>query len=65
MGMGIAVIVVAVLMIALATFFSNRADSDGISKVMFGAVQLMGVMVLLFGCFLIYLAVNHPPHPVD
>ena len=65
MAMGIAVIVVAMLMLALATFFSNRADSDGISKVMFGAVQLMGILVLAFGCFLIYLATNAPPHPVD
>ncbi len=65
MGMGIAIIVVAVIMLGLATFFSNRRQGDEVSKIIFGLVQLMGVLVLAFGCYLIYMAVNLPPHPTN
>jgi ABC-type transport system involved in cytochrome c biogenesis permease subunit len=65
MGMGIAIIVVAVLMLGLATFFSNRQQGDEVSKLIFGLVQLMGVLVLAFGCYMVYMAVNSPPHPTN
>jgi hypothetical protein len=64
MSTGIFIVMASVLLLAIATWIHSRHEDDDAGKIIWSLAQFACVIALLFGSYLVYMAIAAPPKQV-